>query len=206
MMRSAFIVLEGLDGAGKSSLSRSLTDHLSARRPALPVLHTYEPNDPSAAGEYIRAVLAKQFAIAPRTLALAYALNRADHSERVITPHLTAGGIVICDRYVLSSLAYNSGPDFPMDKVMELNAAALRPDLTLFLNASVETCYQRMGQRGGDRELFESKLEDRRARYVEAIAFLRDHGQTIALIDADGTPAQMLAQALDVIDPLLTED
>ncbi|MCS7072073.1 MAG: dTMP kinase, partial [Anaerolinea sp.] len=157
-MRPLFIVLEGLDGAGKTTLGRRLADHLNALRPDPPALFTYEPHDPSAAGEYIRAVLAKQFTVAPRTLALAYALNRADHTERVIAPHLAAGGIVICDRYLLSSLAYNSGPDLPMDKVLELNAAARRPDLTLFLDADAAICYQRLGERGGDRELFESRL------------------------------------------------
>lgn len=204
-MKPLFIVLEGLDGAGKTTLGRRLTAYLNERVGAGIALLTCEPHDPSAAGDYIRAVLTRQFAIAPRTLALAYALNRADHTERVIAPHLAAGGIVICDRYLLSSLAYNSGPDLPLEKVLELNAAARRPDVTLFLDASAEICYQRLGARGGDRELFEAKLEERRAHYLEAIAFLRERGQTIVTIDASGTPDQVLAQALNVIEPLLEE-
>ncbi|MGQ9909498.1 MAG: dTMP kinase [Candidatus Flexifilum sp.] len=202
-MKPLFIVLEGLDGAGKTTLGRTLTAHLKARFGPEAVLFTYEPHDDSAAGDYIRAVLTKQFAIAPRTLALAYALNRADHTERVIAPHLAAGGIVICDRYLLSSLAYNSGPGLPLEKVLDWNAAARQPDVTLFLDASAEICYQRLGARGGDRELFEAKLDDRRARYLEAIAFLRERGQTIAAIDASGTPDEVLARALAAIDPLL---
>jgi len=117
-------------------------------------------------------------------------------AERLITPHLHAGGVVICDRYVLSSLAYNTGPDCTADQVFDLNAAARKPDLTLFLNASAETCYQRLGQRGGPRELFDTKLEERRARYADAIAYLRRHDQRIVEIAADGSPAETLAAAL----------
>lgn len=200
-----FMVLEGLDGAGKTTLAAGLSAYLATHFPGWPVRSTYEPNDDHAAGTYIRDVLAHRVQIAPRTLALAYALNRADHTERLIAPHIAAGGIVICDRYVVSSLAYNSGPDFSMAAVLELNAAARTPDLTIFLNASAETCYSRLGRRGGPRELFDSKLDERRARYHAAIDFLRGLGWHIVEIDANGTPQDMLTAAIGAVQSAVTE-
>jgi thymidylate kinase len=88
MTESFFLVLEGMDGSGKSEISRRLTEKLSTSLGAEQVLHTYEPHNDSAAGEYIRDVLGKRITISARTLALAFALNRADHNERMIAPFL----------------------------------------------------------------------------------------------------------------------
>src|SRR5579871_5521612 len=100
-----FLVLEGLDGSGKSEISRRLAEQIGKQIGADRVLLTFEPHDPSAAGQYIRDVLAKRITISARTLALAFALNRADHNERMIAPFLHDGDhrVVICDRYVMRS-------------------------------------------------------------------------------------------------------
>ena len=75
-----FIVIEGLDGSGKSEITRRLALLSIGQMDGERVLFTYEPHDPSVAGDYIRAVLRQEFSIAPQTLALAYALNRADQT------------------------------------------------------------------------------------------------------------------------------
>lgn len=198
---SFFLVIEGLDGAGKTEVTRRLADVLREKMDER-VLLTYEPHDPSAAGDYIRQVLAKQFTVSARTLALAYALNRADHNERVLTPFLDGadGRVVVCDRYYLSSLVYNSSPELPMDKVMEINGGARRPDLTLFLDASEKTCYRRMGARGGNRELFDDKLAEMRRRYAEGIAFLLARGETIITINADPGIDEVLNNVIAVLN------
>jgi dTMP kinase len=198
MGNSFFLVLEGLDGSGKTEVARRLADVLRSSLGER-LKHTFEPHDQSAAGDFIRQVLAKRITVSSRTLALAYALNRADHNERVIAPFFNAGDqrVIVCDRYYLSSLVYNSSPELPIEKVMELNSSARRPDLFLFLDASEETCYQRMGVRGGDRELFDDKLAEMRHRYAHAIAFLKDRGETIVTINAD-------PGLLDVLNSIIT--
>jgi dTMP kinase len=198
---SFFLVLEGLDGSGKTEVARRLAGILQESLGER-VMLTYEPHDPSVAGEYIRQVLAKQIVVSSRTLALAYALNRADHNERVIAPFLDEGDehVIVCDRYYLSSLVYNASPELPIDKVMELNAAARQPDLTLFLDASEETCYQRMGTRGGDRELFDDRLAEMRRRYAQAIEFLRGRGETIVTINADPALPEVLDNIIIVLN------
>lgn len=198
---SLFIVLEGLDGAGKSEVSRRLT-HLLRQTLEERVRLTFEPHDPSAAGLYIRQVLTRRVKASARALALAYALNRADHNERVIAPFLDAGEgrVLICDRYYLSSLVYQSTPEQPMETIMALNAAARRPDLILFLDASDETCYARMGSRGGDRELFDERLTEMRGKYAAAIEFLRSRGETVVTVNADSSLLEVLNHIIDILN------
>jgi dTMP kinase len=197
-----FLVLEGLDGSGKSEISRRLCARLSESLGADRVLHTFEPHDPSAAGVYIRQVLAKEIRVAPRTLALAYALNRADHVERVIVPFLEGGveRIVVCDRYYLSSLVYQTTDGLTVDDVMWLNSAAVRPDLTMFLDASPETCYERMDSRPGNRELFEDRLAETRENYFHAIDFLNGRGETVIAVDANGGVIDVLNAVIDCLN------
>lgn len=198
---SFFLVIEGLDGSGKSEISRRLVQALRQTMGERVKL-TFEPHDPSSAGLYIRQVLTKRIAVSPRTLALGFALNRADHNERVITPFLAQDGqrLIICDRYYLSSLVYQSTPDLPMSAVMELNGGARRPDLILFLDASADTCYARMGVRGGDRELFEHGLTETREKYQTAIAFLRERGHHIIEVNADPALLDVLNTIIDVLN------
>ncbi len=188
-----FLVLEGLDGSGKSEISRRLADQLSQSLGADHVLPTYEPHNPSAAGEYIRDVLGKRITISARTLALAFALNRADHNERVIAPFLSGDQrVVICDRYVMSSLVYQSTGGLTIDDVMALNSSARPPDLTLFLDVTPETSEQRIGQRQEHRELFEEHFAETRQKYLSVIDLLRARGEQIEMIDANGTPQEVL--------------
>ena len=116
---SFFLVIEGIDGAGKSSVASQLHDALSQAHRNQVAL-TYEPHDPSAAGSTIRDALAKRIRVSPLALAYAFALNRIDHLDRLINPFLAAGGrrIVISDRYLLSSLVYQSVAGLSMEDVM----------------------------------------------------------------------------------------
>ncbi|MBK8027271.1 MAG: DUF5519 family protein [Chloroflexi bacterium] len=212
-MTGYFIVIEGLDGSGKSAISGLLAEHFAARLGADNALHTYEPHNPSAAGAFIRDVLEKRVKVTTWALALAFALNRVDHNERIITPFLDGGDgrVVVCDRYIMSSLVYQSDGNPPtgsragfayaaeglnIDTVAALNAGARRPDLTLFLDASPETCTIRMGNRGGERELYEERLAESRDKYLRVIDWLRGQGSTIALIDANGAFEDVFSSVL----------
>jgi dTMP kinase len=197
MQHSVFIVIEGLDGSGKTQASRRLQRILSQTQSRVAL--TFEPYDPSAAGLYIRNALTKRIKVDARSLALAFALNRADHCARVIRPYLEhpAHSIMLCDRYYLSSLVYQSVEPLTMDDIMMLNAHAIRPDLIFFLNASTQTCYERMRKRPEDKELFENRLDRTRDKYHEAIAYLRARGEIVIEVDANGTPEQVLNEILD---------
>ncbi|HUW61170.1 MAG TPA: dTMP kinase [Candidatus Bathyarchaeia archaeon] len=195
-----FVVIEGLDGTGKSSIARAITQVLNQNGGAK---LTFEPHDPSACGIFLRQVLMHRINAPLETLALAFATNRADHCNRDIGPFLQqangAERVVICDRYYLSSMVYQSSETFSMENVLTLNASALKPDLTLFLNASDKTCYARMRNRAQSKELFETNLRKTRTKYLQAIALLRERGETIVEVAAEGGYQEVLNNAIEAI-------
>ena len=200
--KSLFIVIEGLDGSGKSSVSRQLANIIDTEYHGKVKL-TFEPHDPSCAGLFIRQVLMKKIRkFSPRVLALAFATNRLDHCDREINPWMESakGNIVICDRYYLSSLVYQSSEDFPFQSVYNLNEKARKPDVIFFLNVSNKTCYERMKVRNEAKELFEKNLSEVRQKYKEAISFLRKHNSdNIIEIDASVEIDEVANQMLDEI-------
>ncbi len=196
---SLFIVIEGLDGSGKTSAAKQLAHDLDQFF-AGKTKFTFEPNNDSCGGEFIRQVLRKEITISPRTLALAYAANRADHCDRVVVPWLENGGIVVCDRFYLSSLVYNSADDFQFDKVLFINEKARKPDLIFFLEVDDKICYARMKNRNQPPELFEKNLAATRKKYHEAIDFLtKNHGDLVVEIDGSGTVQEVADAMLEKI-------
>jgi dTMP kinase len=197
--KSLFIVIEGLDGSGKSSVSRQLVSVLDGAQQGI-VKQSYEPHDPSCGGQLIRDILTKKHTnFTPNLLPLAFATNRLDHCDQVIRPWISAqkGRILLCDRYYLSSLVYQSSPDFPFEKVMTLNEFALKPDIIFFINVDSEVCYARMKVRNQPQELFETNLAESRNKYFAAIDFLRKtRNENIIEIDGSGTIEQVAAQIL----------
>jgi dTMP kinase len=200
-----FIVLEGLDGSGKTTAGQNVAAALEEQY-GCQVLLSCEPHPPSCGGDYIRQVLSKQItSFRLRTLALAFAANRLDHCDRTILPWLEKGPghVVISDRYYLSSMVYQRADDFSIRDVMRLNELALKPDLFFFLNVSNEVCYERIRQRNLPRELFESNLEEQRQKYREAIDFLRtERGENIVEVDGSKTPDEVSAQILSHLSAL----
>ena len=196
-----FFVIEGLDGSGKTEVARRVA-HVLRQTHGDDVTLTFEPHDPSCAGLFIRQVLNRSIASVPlRTLALAFAANRADHCDRVVNPFLRANPrrIVVCDRYYLSSLVYQTSDDLSLQEVMLLNSHARRPDLTIFLNASTKTCYERMRRRPEDKELFETNLRWTREKYQDGMKFLANRGELIVEADADGPIADVVDKILDLL-------
>ena len=152
-----FITLEGIDGAGKSTQARLLADRLEAVGRS--VVITREPGGAPGAEE-IRRLLVEG---APgrwsaETEILLFTAARRDHVERTILPALEAGSIVVCDRFVDSTRAYQgSGP--LRGKVEELHSLmiGLNPDLTLIFDMDPEQGLARAGQRDDGEDRFESK-------------------------------------------------
>ena len=137
MTRAPFIVFEGGEGAGKSTQSRALADYLEARGHR--VRRTREPGGTPAA-EAIRTVLLapSNSGLDDRAEALLFAAGRGDHAARVIRPALEAGEIVVCDRFLDSSIAYQGiARGLGAERIAELSLWAtggLLPDLTILLD------------------------------------------------------------------------
>ncbi len=196
---SYFIVIEGIDGAGKSSLARRLHKVLQQTQGDEALL-TQEPHADCLVGAEIRAALAGDRPLSPKSLALAFALNRNDHLERIVEPFLRQPRrIVICDRYVLSSLVYQARDEISMEDIYRLNGWARMPDLTIMLNVSPMKAYERMRRRENKRDLFENNLPARTKKYRSAAQLLREKGQQIVEVDGDGDFGSVFAAVLDAL-------
>lgn len=189
-----FIVLEGLDGAGTTTQARLLGERLAAHGP---VWVTWEPSD-RPAGRIIRRILAGEMRTDPQALALLFAADRLDHvyGPEGIAEHLRRGTSVVCDRYYISSLAYQT-LDAPFSWVWRINSRALRPDMTVFVDVPVAECLARIGSRQGEhKDLFEREeaLQRVRERYYRAMDFLRDR-ECIRVVDGSH-PIAVVAAAV----------
>ncbi|MGC4104935.1 MAG: dTMP kinase [Thermomicrobiales bacterium] len=139
--RGTFIVLEGPEGAGKSVQANRLAALLRAE--GRPVVQTREPGG-TAIGDEIRFVLlrTRDEQVMPETEVLLLAAGRAQHVREKIVPALDRGEVVICDRYVDSTLAYQGGGrGLPLETLLPIQAYAtggLMPDLRILLDLPVE--------------------------------------------------------------------
>jgi dTMP kinase len=156
----AFVVFEGGDGSGKSTQARQLASELESR--GLNVVLTREPGGTPIAEALRTLVLDPAHApVDPRTEALLYATARSSHVHRVVLPALQRGDVVVCDRFVDSSLAYQGAArGLGIDAVAELNAfgtEGLVPDLTVVLDAPAELGRIRRGERTGGEDRLEAE-------------------------------------------------
>ena len=153
-----FIVFEGGDGAGKSTHVRLLV--ASLRAAGLRVLETRQPGG-SPLGQQIRDLVLHGGDITPRAEALLFAADKAQHVEEVVRPALARGEIVVSDRYVDSSVAYQgAGRDLGADeveRVQEWAVAGLHPDLTVVIDLAPEEGRRR---RGGEHDRMEREADD----------------------------------------------
>ncbi|NVJ21032.1 dTMP kinase [Myxococcus sp. AM011] len=186
--RGRFIVLEGLDGAGTTTQAERLASALRAEGHA--VLTTREPSD-GPVGTLIRQALTGRLGLpngagplAPETLALLFAADRTDHLAARVLPALEEGKLVLCDRYVLSSLAYQ-GASLPMAWVEAVNGYAVSPDLTLFVGVAPEVAAKRRAARGGAAELFEADEAQRRIA-KQYLAAIRRRAKKERIVHIDG--------------------
>jgi dTMP kinase len=105
-------------------------------------------------GTLLRSVLRRELSLDLATIALLFAADRADHVEREIRPAIASGALVVSDRYLASSLAYQS-LHLDLAWVQEINARAPRPDLTIYLRIDPSIARSRRSLRGGPEELFD---------------------------------------------------
>ena len=184
--RGTFIVFEGMDGAGKSTHVRLLAQKL--RHYGYEVVTTREPGGEGCpVAEAIRAlVLDMRYAdMSPLTEAYLYAAARAQHVVQVIAPALEAGQVVISDRFVDSSIAYQGfGRGLGGTFIEQLNYAAVgncEPDLVFFLSLDAQEAYRRNRKSGKAMDRLEQQEDDFRARVQKGFEALRGIGRFVAI-------------------------
>lgn len=181
-----FIAFEGLDGSGGTTQIGLLEARLRASDRG--VCRTREPSD-GPVGTLIRSQLAGG-SVGDAVLGHLFAADRRDHLDSVVTPALERGEVVLTDRYVLSSLAYQS-LSLGLDRVWAINTEFRPADVVIVLDLAVEACVSRVEARAGVRDRFETLEQLRRVAdaYEAAITRCRLRGDRIVRIDASG-PAE----------------
>jgi dTMP kinase len=198
-----FVCFEGGEGAGKSTQARTLATSLEER--GFRTLLTFEPGDTPVGKEVRRIVLDPATGeLSDRTEVLLYAADKAEHVDTVVLPALARGEVVITDRYVDSTLAYQGAGRTLAAAEVELVARwatrDLRPHLTVVLDVDPEHGFGRFAER--DRIEAESAEFHRRVRaaFVTMAAADLDH---YLVVDAGRSAAEIANEVLARLEPLL---
>lgn len=202
-----FLVFEGLDGSGKSSLMVALERELERR--GIAFQRTREPGGTPLGDEIRQMILRKEGpSPLPRAELLLYEASRAQHVDQVIRPTLEKGVWVLCDRFAASSVAFQGGGrDISEKEVVMLNNFAtggLKADLTILLDLSVEESRKRRQGRGEKNGESEDRIESEADSFHEKVrqSFLKQaHEQagTWLVLNAKETPEVLFQQLLKAL-------
>jgi dTMP kinase len=200
---SLFVTFEGVEGCGKTTQIKLLAEALAARNGN--VLSLREPGGTSI-GDQIRAVLhdLRNHDMQPRAEILLYNAARAQIVEQRIKPHLAAGGIVLCDRFADSTIAYQGyGRGLNLADVRHIVAFAtqnLKPDLTLYLDIDVEAGLARRRTSGGEwNRMDDQTLDFYRRVHTGYVALMAEEPQRWVSIDAAREVSEVQREILDVV-------
>lgn len=198
--QGVFIAVEGGDGAGKSSLVRALVDALGDMTHQ-PVIMTREPGG-SALGKQIRSLVLGNENITPKAEALLFAADRAHHVETVILPAVRRGQVVVTDRYIDSSVAYQgAGRSLEPDQVAALSRWATNgivPDLTILLDLDPEVAASRRADddsRDGDDRMESEDLTFHKAVRESFLSLAMAAPERYLVVDASA-PQQAVIDAV----------
>jgi dTMP kinase len=163
-MAALLIAFDGLDGSGLSTQANLLRNYLADK--GVPVILTKEQTDGSIGG-LIKSSLRAEWKTSPLALQLLFAADRAHHLASEIEPSLEEGKTVICDRYILSSLAFGS-LNIDMEFMKSINSKFRLPDMTFIINTDPKECLSRIKKSRFHVELFEDekKLTEIRKNFL----------------------------------------
>jgi len=203
-----FITLEGPDGSGKTTQMDLLEAAL--RKEGLDLIRTREPGG-TLISEKIRDMVLDPACseMCDRAEALLYAAARAQHLHEKILPALNAGKIVLCDRFVDSSLVYQGiGRNLGVETIAELNRFAtggVLPDLTIVIQIDYEEGLRRKAlQRNGELDRLEQQKDDFHRKVHEGFAELKKYSPArVVQIDGSGSCEEVHAQVMETVRPYL---
>ncbi|MDI6825661.1 MAG: dTMP kinase [Candidatus Aenigmarchaeota archaeon] len=200
MKRGLFLVIEGPDASGQSTQTELLAKWFERR--GLKVFVTKEPTN-SLIGGVIRAVLKKEWKIDMRTLQLLFTADRAHHLRMEINPMLERGINVVCDRYILSTLAFGSTEE-DLEWLKQINSKFPEPDLTFILNVPGKICAERIAKSRFGFEFFETaeKLEIIRKNYLDLKDFYKN---THVIKGYNRSPVKVHKDIVEIIEKFCLE-
>lgn len=207
-MKGMFITVEGPDGSGKTTQLQLLVRSLTEK--GYEVVVTREPGG-TKVGNSIREVLLspEHDEMTPRVEMMLYAASRAQNIDQVIRPALKRGAIVVCDRFVDASIAYQGyGLQYDLNQILSLNewaTAGIKPDLTFLFDLTPDQASRRMKDRG-QLDRIESRDESFHQRVYDGFKkLLEQHPDRMVRIDANATIEMIQDEVLDITLERLNE-
>jgi dTMP kinase len=203
-----FISFEGIDGVGKSTQIRLAEEYL--RGLGRDVLTTFEPGGTELGQEIRNLLLHRKGDVSPRSEALLYAADRAHHVATKIRPALAEGKIVITDRYLDSSVAYQgAGRKLSAEEVRNISVWAvdgLLPDLTILLDLDAAKAAERRETTGQEADRLErEKLDFFEAVRSEFLKLAAVEPNRFLVVDAEQTPEEIFEKILAKLNELLSK-
>ena len=205
-MKAKFITLEGIEGSGKTSSLKSITDLLDKKNISYVV--TREPGG-SSIGKELRAILLDpETEISPEVELLLMLSDRKDHVEKIILPNLEKGNWVVSDRFMDSSIAYQGGGRQLGKKLIISLSEYLnlpQPDLTLLFDLPVETSLSRVKARGELDRFEKEELEFHKRIRNTYLDLAKNNSNRIEIIDSSKKIESMLNNVKQAIEKLFNE-
>jgi len=195
--KGIFLVIEGLDGSGKTTQATLLAQKLSK---TYKVLLTAEPSK-GKIGSFIRdCCLYEQTRLPTEAEALLFAADRIEHMQKELKPALEEGKLVICDRYVYSSLAYQGSAGLSLDWIKTINARALQPDFSIFIDVPPEKVIERLKRKKSVMETLETqrKVQEVYLKYVDKGELVRINGDR----DKEFVAEELYAKVSGLLEPV----
>lgn len=198
-MTGLFITFEGADGCGKTTQMNLLADYL--RNKGLDVVTTLEPGGQYVCQKIRELVLLYKGEVSPKCEAFLYLASRAQNVDFVVKPAVDAGKIVLCDRHIDSTIAYQGyGRGIDLAQLKEQNDLAtsnFRPNLTLVFDIDVETSQSRVGKEKDRLEAEGKEFHERvRQGYLE---IAKNEPDRVKVIDAKDTIENIFAQVKEIV-------
>lgn len=205
-MDGIFITLEGPDGSGKTTASKAIFEELKTLTDKQ-IVSTREPGG-SPIAEKIREIIldTAHTEMDARTEALLYAASRRQHLVERVLPVLEAGDIVLCDRFVDSSIAYQGYArgigETGIFKINDFATDGVQPDLTLYIDVPAEVGLRRIQKGMGTREF--NRLDQEKQSFHDKVRagylnIARENPTRIVTIDGTQTPEEVVADCMQII-------
>jgi dTMP kinase len=198
--QGVLICIEGIDGCGKTTHARKLVP--SIEKMGFNVIYTTEPTEGLYGKIIKKRILETDEGIPDAVVALLFAADRIDHLEKEVRPLLGKGVVVICDRYLHSSIAYQGAAGLDVEWVREINKFAVAPDLALYIDVAPEIGLKRIA---GGRRLKSSMESLQNLKNVRKIYHKLVEANELVLINGTDSIKAVSERILKVVRAYLTE-